>query len=172
MTTVRGEVSIIGDYANDASDTSVSFPIKVGGQAVDFDGTSPGVVAEGDRAHFKTDLQGAQLVNIGNPYGFFTAAASGGSTAGAAFVAGVAGMSIYITDVILSALTSCTITLREDTTTVTFLTVDFFGALAAAPNGGNISHSFRQPIKLATAKPLQFTATDKIKINVSGYYAP
>lgn len=172
MTLVRGEVSMIGDYANDAPDTTTAFPIKVGGQAVNFDGTDPGSVAEGDRAHFKTDPQGAQLVNIGSPYGFFTSTASGGSTAGAAFIAGIAGVSIYITDVILSCLTSCTLTLREDTTTVTFLSVDFFGALVAAQNGGNLAHSFRQPIKLAAAKPLQFTATDKIKINVCGYYAP
>lgn len=184
MATVRGEVSIVGgvnvtgtaaeagDIAHDGADTSTSFPVKVGGLAKDFDGTDPGAVVEGDRCQFHTDRQGAQFVNIGNPYGWFTSTASGGSTAGAGLVAAVAGQSIYVTDVILSALTACSVTLREDTTTVTFLSVDFFGALVAAPNGGNWSHSFRQPIKLAAAKPLQYTATDKVKVNVSGYYAP
>lgn len=171
MASVRGEVNVFGDYANDAADTTTSFPVKVGGFAVNFDATDPGNVAEGDRTHFKTDLQGAQFVNIGNPYFFFTSTASNGATT-ASLVANVASMSIYITDIILSALTAGSLTLREDTSTVSFLSMDFFGALAAAPNGGNFGHSFRQPIKLATNKPLQYTATEKIKINVSGYYAP
>lgn len=178
MTVVRGEVSIVGsaaesgDIAHDGADTSTSFPVKVGGLAKDFDGTDPGSVAEGDRCQFHTDRQGAQFINIGNPYSFFTAAASGGATTAAALVANVASMSIYVTDVILSALTGCSLTLREDTSTVAFLSVDFYAVLTAGQSGGNFAHSFRNPIKLAVNKPLQYTSTEKVKINVSGYYAP
>ena len=81
-------------------------------------------------------------------------------------------MSIYVTDVILSALTGASLTLREDTSTVAFLSVDFYPVLTAGQSGGNFGHSFRNPIKLAANKPLQYTATEKVKINVSGYYAP
>lgn len=166
----RQRVLALGDIAHDGADTSTSNPIKIGGLAKDFDGTDPGSVAEGDRCEFHTDRQGAPFVNIGNPYFFFTAAASGGATTGAALVANIASMSIYVTDVILSALTTATLTLREDTSTVAFLSVDmgFTGVLG----GANFGHSFRNPIKLAVNKPLQYTATDKVKVNVSGYYAP
>lgn len=166
----RQRTLALGDIAHDGADTSTSNPIKIGGLAKDFDGTDPGAVAEGDRCQFHTDRQGAQLVNIGNPYGWFTAAASGGATTGAALVANVASMSIYVTDIILSALTVTTLTLREDTSTVAFISIDmgFSGILG----GANFAHSFRQPIKLAVNKPLQYTATEKVKINISGYYAP
>lgn len=172
MTLVRGEVNVFGDIAHDGADTTTSYPVKIGGVAKEFDGTDPGSVAENDRTDFRTSRQGAQFVEIGNPYGFFTATASGGSTAGAALVAGVASMSIHVTDIILSGLTGCSFTLREDTTTVTFLSLDFYPVLTAGQSGGNFAHSFRQPIRLAAAKPLQYTATDKIKVNVCGYYAP
>lgn len=184
MTVVRGEVSIIGgvsitgsaseigDIAHDGADTTTSFPVKVGGFAKDFDGTDPGAVAEGDRCQFHTDRHGAPFVNIGNPYFFFTAAAAAGATTGAALVANIASVSIYVTDVIFSALTGTTITLREDTSTVAFLSMDFYPVLTAGQSGGNWGHSFRNPIKLAANKPLQYTSTDKVKINVSGYYAP
>ena len=111
---------------------------------------------------------------VPNASSFFTATASGGSTAGAGLVAGNADstLSIYVTDVIMSALTTCSVTLREDTTTVTFLSIDFYGVLTAGQSGGNFNHAFKEPIKLAAGKPLQYTATEKVKVAVCGYYAP
>lgn len=169
-TTTRPEV--MGDIAHDSPNTTTSNPVKIGGVAKNYDGTDPGTVAENDAVDARFDRQGAGFVNIGNPYSFFTSTASGGSTAGAGLVAGVAGMSIYVTDIILSCLTGCSFTLREDTTTVTFLSVDFYGVLTAGQSGGHLNHSFRNPIKLAATKPLQYTASEKITVNVSGYYAP
>lgn len=106
---------------------------------------------------------------VNNGTSFFTGTASGGSTAGAALIAGIVGSSIYITDVIFSALTVCSITLREDTTTVNYLSVDlgFTGLLG----GETFNHSFQQPIKITAGKPVQYTATDKVKVNVCGFYA-
>jgi hypothetical protein len=169
-TSTRPEVS--GDIAHDSPNTTTSFPVKIGGIAKNYDGTDPGVVAEDDAVDARFDRQGAQFVNIGNPYSFFTSTASGGSTAGAGLVAGVAGMSIYITDILLSALTAGTFVLREDTTTVTYLSMDFYGVLTAGQSGGHVNHSFRSPIKISAGKPLQYTASDKILVNIGGYYAP
>lgn len=168
----RQRILALGDIAHDGADTSTSNPIKIGGVAVAQDGTDPGSVAEGDRTYIRTDQQAILFANIGHPYMFFTAAASGGATTGAALVGNLASLSIYVTDVILSALTACTLTLREDTSTVAFLSMDFYGIMVSGQSGGNFAHSFRNPIKLTANKPLQYTATEKIKINVSGYYAP
>lgn len=111
-------------------------------------------------------VRGEVSLNHINP--FFTSTASGGSTTGASLVAGVTGSKIFVTDVIFSALTTCSITLREDTSTAAYLSVDM--GFTAILGGASFSHSFIQPIILTVDKPLQYTATDKVKVSVSGYY--
>lgn len=155
--------------AHDASDTTGWYPVKVGGVAVNFDGTDPGAVAEADRSHFKTDLQGAQLVNISNPYYFQTTLtwSAGATTGGAIIGAPGASVSLYITDIQLSSLTLCNYKFIETGTTTVYFQGDF------GSTGGMHFMSFKQPIKVRANLGLSGTTSDKLAgINIQGYIAP
>lgn len=163
--------SVVSGYgiAHDSPDTTGYYPIKVGGVAFDFDGTDQGAVSEGDRTHFKTNVQGAQFVDIGNPRFFQTTLSwSAGATTGGAILAtpGV-GLSLYVTDIQLTSLTLCNYKLIEAATTTVYFQGDF------GSTGGMHFMSFRQPIKVRANLGLNGTTSDKLaSINIQGYIAP
>ena len=82
-----------GDVANSGNDSGN--PVKVGGRAVNMDGTAPGTaVTEADRADFITDLYGRQCVETVHPcFGSATANYAAAQTATEVVATPVAGLS-------------------------------------------------------------------------------
>lgn len=159
---------VVGDAADDAA--AAGNPVSVGGYAIQTDGTDPGVVsAEGDVARLRTDMQRNLLVNITHPRLFNVSAdyASAQTNASVQAAPG-AGLSLYITDLIISnGATAGNITLLDGSGG----TVKF--EIYPAINGG-VAHSFRNPIRLTANTALCITSTTVTthSICVSGYIAP
>lgn len=153
---------------HDGVDTTSASPIKVGGQAINFDGSDPGSVAEGDRSHCKLNPQGGLFVDISNPFAWHTSMSFAAGTTGAGVVAAPgASLSLHLTDLVVSAqTTTANFIIREDTTTAIHLQFDLMVA--------GVQHfTFRNPLRFAANKPLQLTVTTtNTTFNVSGYTAP
>lgn len=171
--TVDGAVTAsncAGDIASDSADSGN--PVKVGGKAVNMDGTVPGTaVAEADRANFITDLYGRQLVDTTHP-NFWSAihAFTEATTAHEIVAAPGAGLSLYLTDVILSnGAVAGNMKIIEDTAAA----ADKIGVLYFAINGGAVIN-FKTPIKFTANKNLGLTSVTCTThtITVSGYTAP
>jgi len=165
----NNDVVASGDVAHDSADSGN--PIKVGGKAVNMDGTAPGTaVAENDRANFICDTYGRQCVETVHP-NFGSAAANYGSaqTNTEVIAAPGAGLSLYITDIILSTDTAGSIKLVEDTASA----VDKVEVMYFAANGGCVM-PLRTPIKLTANKNFGITSTisGNHSITVSYYIAP
>jgi hypothetical protein len=162
-------VDAAGDLAHDAVDSGN--PLKVGGKAVNMDGTEPGTaVAENDRANMLTDTYGRQLVETVHPrFGRYTANYAAAQTNQELVAAPAAGYSIYITDVILSTDTAMNIKLVEDTGSAT----DILECMYFAANGGMVSN-FKTPLKLTANKNLGITSSDagNHSVVISYYVAP
>lgn len=157
------------EIADDAADSGN--PAKVGGRARAFDGTDPGSVAENDRADLITDLNRRVYVNPVHP--MFWSAVENNSTAqtnNAIKAAPGAGLSLYITDIIISTDAAMNAKLVEDTggTPVTKAGPFYFAA-----NGGAGLH-FVTPIKCTADKDLGYTtsAAGNCTIEVHGFTAP
>jgi len=170
--TVDGTVTAsntAGDIAHDSGDSGN--PVKVGGKAVNMDGTTPGTaVAEADRANFITDLYGRQCVETVHPcFGKATANYGSAQTNTEVVATPGASLSLYITDVILSTDTAGNIKLVEDTASA----VDILELMYFAANGGMVSN-FRTPIKLTANKNLGITSSmaGNHSITVCYYIAP
>lgn len=160
-----------GNVAHDTADSGS--PVKVGGKAVNTDGTVPGTaVAENDRANFITDLYGRQCVNTVHPnFWSATATYAGAQTATEIKAAPGAGLSLYITDVIVSnGATAGNIKFLEDTGTPG---ADKIEIMYFAANGGAVIH-FRTPIKLTANKNFGITSITCTthSVTVNGYIAP
>jgi hypothetical protein len=159
-----------GDVASDSADSGN--PVKVGGKAVNMDGTAPGTaVAEADRANFITDLYGRQCVETVHP-NFWSVAANYGSaqTAVEVVAAPGAGLSLYITDVVCSnGAVAGNMKFGEDTAAL----VDKIEVMYFAINGGAALH-FRTPIKLTANKNFGLTSVTCTthSVTVNGYTAP
>lgn len=153
---------------HDGVDTTSASPIKIGGQAISFDGTDPLSVAEGDRSHCKLNLQGGLFVDISNPFAWHTSMSFAAATTAAAVVAAPgAGLSLHLTDFVVSAQTTgANFIVREDTTTVIHVQFDMGAA-------DHFNHSYRTPLRFTANKPLQLTVTTtNTTFSVSGYTAP
>lgn len=165
VTTIPG---IEGDVAHDAADSGS--PVKIGGKAYNQDGTVPGTaVAEGDRANFITDVYGRQFVETSHP-NLWSASAdyAAAQTNATVKAAPGAGLSLYITDIIISnGATAGNITLLDGSGG----TVKF--ELYAAITGG-VAHSLRTPIKLTANTLLAITSTTVTthSVTISGFTAP
>ena len=153
---------------HDGVDTTSASPVKIGGQAINFDGTDPLSVAEGDRTHAKFNPQGGLFCDISNPFAWHTSLAyAAGTTGGAVVAAPGASLSLHVTDIVVSAQTTgANFIIREDTTTAIHLQFDLMVA--------GVQHfTFRNPLRFAANKPLQLTVTTtNTTFNVSGYTAP
>ncbi len=160
-----------GDVAHNSPDSGN--PVKVGGKAVDMDGSAPpGVVAQADRADFLTDLYGRQLVDTSHPnFWRVTAHYTSAQTDTQIKAAPAAGLSLYITDILISnGPVAGNVLLEEDTASAKTAIIQklYFGI-----NGGT-GKPFQTPLKLTAAKNLGVTSvscTDH-SVTVSGYIAP
>lgn len=159
---------VVGDAADDAA--TAGNPVLVGGVAVETDGTDPTTVsAEGDAAYLRTDRARRLLVSEHHPRSFFTSADySGAQTNTSVQAAPGAGLSLYITDIVISnGATAGNITLLDGSGG----TVKF--EVYPAINGG-VSISLRQPIRLTANTALCITSTTVTthSVNIGGYTAP
>ena len=170
--TVDGTVTAAntaGDIADDAPDSGN--PVKVGGVAVETDGTDPtSVSAEGDRAEVRTDLNRRLLVNDMHPNSWsnnnnYAAAQTDTeiqATPGA-------NLSLYITDIAISVEGACNVTLVRNTAAAVII----YGPFYFAANGGLIKH-FKTPIRLPANENLGVTSSAAVNhtISAQGYIAP
>ena len=160
-----------GDIAHDSADSGN--PLKVGGKAYNLDGTAPGTaVAEADRTHFITDVYGRQFVETTHPN--LWSAVDNQSTAQtntALKAAPGVGLSLYITDVIVSnGATAGNIKFVEDTAGAS---ADKIEIMYFAANGGAVIN-FKTPIKITANKDFGYTsvAVTTHSITISGFIAP
>lgn len=165
----NNDVVCAGNVANDSVDSGN--PMKVGGRAVNMDGSAPGTaVAEADRADFITDVYGRQCVETVHPnFGSAAANYAAAQTDTEVVATPGAGLSLYITDIILSTDTAGSIKLVEDTASA----VDVVELMYFAANGGAML-PLRTPIKLTANKNLGITSTisGNHSITVTYYIAP
>jgi len=160
---------VVGEVASDSPDSGN--PVKIGGVAYNQDGTPPGTaVVEADRANFITDLYGRQYINDVHPNLWKAAADYSAVQTGAQLVAAPgAGLSLYLTDVIISnGATAGAIKIVEDGTVT-----DIIENLRLGANGGAVIN-FRTPMRLTAAKNLAVTSTttDTFSVSVTGFTAP
>lgn len=136
-------------------------------EAIATDGTAAGTdVAEADATRVKAGLDGVLLVNQTHPYHWSASADYAAAQTNATVKAAAGeGLSLYITDVIVSnGATAGNITLLDGSGGTVLL------ELYPAINGG-LTHSFRTPIKLTANTLLAITSTTVTthSITVSGY---
>ena len=165
-----GNVDVPGStVAHDAVDSGN--PHKIGFKAVAFDGTAPpnAAVAESDRVNAIGDLYGRLYVEITHPnYWSVSADYSAAQTNTVIKAAPGAGLSLYITDIVISnEATAGTITLLDGANG----SVKF--KIYSAINGG-CSTNLRTPIKLTANTALCITSTSVTthSVNISGFIAP
>jgi len=171
--TVDGTVTAsntAGDIAHDATDSGN--PIKIGGKAYNLDGTAPGTaVAENDRVHFIGDVYGRQFVETVHPcFWKATDNQSSAQTDTALVSAPGSGLSLYVTDIIISnGATAGNVKLVEDTASA----ADIVEVMYFAVNGGAVIN-LKTPLKLTANKDLGYTSVDCTthSITVSGFTAP
>lgn len=163
--------SVSGDVSHDSVDAGE--PVKIGFKAYNQDGTVPGTaVAEGDRVNGIADVYGRQYVSTDHPY-FFRASENNSTaqTNNELVAAPGAGLSLYITDIVVSnGATAGSIRLVEDTAGTPVIIMN---ELYMAVNGGAVMQ-FKTPLKLTANKNLGYTSTSVTThtITVSGYIAP
>lgn len=161
-------------FADDAAYTlSTSKGNVAAGVAVQTDGTDPTAVsAEGDAAALRTDMNRILLVNTTPPR--LTSATENNATAqtnNPILSAPGAGLSLYITDIVISnGATAGSIKFVEDTggTPVTKVQETYM-----AINGGAVMN-FTTPIRITANKDFGYTSTTVTthSITVNGYIAP
>lgn len=110
-----------GDVAHDSADSGN--PVKIGGKAYSPDGTTPGTaVAENDRSHAKTDLDGLLYVQTMNPqnWSYHDDDTSAVTTDGTVHSDPGDGFAVFITDIVFSigVATASSIFLEEGSSTI------------------------------------------------------
>ncbi len=165
------QATAVGTIADDA--TTPGAPVMIGGSAKETDGTDPGSVsAEDDVVRLITDRNRRLLVDIAHPnswkaYHDETAA----QTDHALVATPGAGLSLYITDIIVSnGATAGTVKFEEDTATAK---TQMHGTLYFAINGGCVIN-FKTPLRITANKDFGFTSATVTthSITVLGYTAP
>jgi hypothetical protein len=161
-------LEVVGDAADDAA--AAGNPVLNAGYSIQTDGTDPGVVsAESDVATLRTDMQRNLLVNITHPRLFRASADYASAQTNATVQAAPgAGLSLYVTDVIISnGATAGNITLLDGSGGTVLLEI------YPAVNGG-VAHSFRNPLRLTANTLLAITSTTVTthSVTVTGYIAP
>jgi len=148
-------------------------PVKIGGVAVDTDGSDPtSVSAEGDRAELVTDRNRRLLVNTGHPNAWYTnnnyAAAQ---TNQAQKAAPGANLSLYITSIIMSTDTAMNILIVDDTAGAP---ATILGPYYFAANGGMVAMPFEPAIRVTVNEDIGITssAAGNHTVTINGYTAP
>ena len=163
-------VRLAGELADDAAFTlGTTRVLPNGAVAVTMDGTDPTAVsAEGDASALRSDPNRILLVNQTHPRYFRASADYASAQTNTSVVAAPgAGLSLWITDVIISnGATAGNITLLDGSGGSVVL------ELYPAVNGG-LTHSFRNPIKLTANTALCITSTTVTThtVTVTGYIA-
>ena len=162
--------SVSGDVAHDSADAGE--PVKIGFKAYSPDGTTPGTaVAELDRTHGKSDLDGIQYVQTMNPQNFSyhdddTAAVT---TDGTVKADPGDGFAVFITDIVFSigAATASSIFIEEGTTKI--LGPYYLEAIA----GRGLSIHFNTPKRCTASTAVLVTNTGSISfsIDILGFVA-
>lgn len=161
-------------FADDAAFTlSTSKGHVMAGVAVQTDGTDPSAVsAEGDASAIRTDMNRILLVNTTPPR--LTSATENNATAqtnNPILSAPGAGLSLYITDIIVSnGATAGSIKFVEDTAGTPVIKVQ---ETYMAINGGAVI-PLKTPIRITANKDFGYTSTTVTthSVTVSGYIAP
>lgn len=161
-------------FADDAAFTlSTSKGHVMAGVAVQTDGTDPSAVsAEGDASAVRTDMNRILLVNTTPPR--LTSATENNATAqtnNPILSAPGAGLSLYITDIIVSnGATAGSIRFVEDTAGTPVIKVQ---ETYMAINGGAVI-PLKTPIRITANKDFGYTSTTVTthSVTVSGYIAP
>lgn len=161
----------VGTIADDA--TTPGAPVMIGGQAVETDGTDPtSVSAEDDVARVRTDRNRRILVNTFHPN--LWRASENHATAqtnNELRAAPGAGLSLYITDIIISnGATAGDIKIVEDTGGTP---VDLLENLYVAINGGAVIN-LATPIRVTANKNVGFTSATVTthSVTLAGFTAP
>ena len=158
-----------GDVAHDAADSGN--PVKTGSKAVLFNSSAPpnAAAAENDRVNHIADEYGRQYVEITHPnYWDVSADYAGAQTNTTIKAAAGAGLSLYLTDIIISnGAVAGNITLLDGSGGTVLL--ELYPAIT-----GGMTHSFRSPIKLTANTLLAITSTTVTthSVTVSGFIAP
>lgn len=150
-----GNLKNVGNVAHDTADRGN--PLKVGAKAVNFDGTAPGTdVAENDRTDMKATPDGRLLVETVHPnYWTLADQETSAQTDKELKAAPGAGLSLYITDIIISnGATAGTVIIEGDGASAKTKLV---GPLYLASNGGAVIN-FKTPIKVAANKNIALTS--------------
>jgi len=165
----NNDVVSAGDIAHDAADSGN--PIKTGSKAVLFNSSAPpnAAAAEGDRVNHIADEYGRQYVETTHPnYWDASVDYAVAQTNTTVKAAPGAGLSLYITDIIISnGATAGNITLLDGSGGTVLLEI------YPAINGG-LTHSFKSPIKLTANTLLAITSTTVTthSATVAGFIAP
>lgn len=170
--TVDGTVTasgVTGSVADDAADSGN--PVKIGARARAFDGTDPGSVSEDDRVDLISDLNRRLYVNPVHPMRWTVSENSASAeTNNELKAAPGAGLSLYITDIVISTDAAISAQLVEDTggTPATVAGPYYFAA-----NGGAGLH-FVTPIQITANKNLGYTTVgaSHCTVEVHGFTAP
>lgn len=168
--TASDGASVSGDTPHDTADAGE--PVKVGGKAYSPDGTTPGTaVAENDRSHFKTDLDGIQYVQAMNPqnFSYHYDSTSAVVTDGTVKADPGDGFAVFITDIVFSigAATASSIFLEEGTTKI--LGPYYLEAIA----GRGASIHFNTPKRCTASTAILVTTTGSISqaVDITGFVA-
>jgi hypothetical protein len=165
------QATAVGTVADDA--TTPGNPVMIGGKAVETDGTDPSSVsAEDDVAIARTDRNRRLLVNTYHP-NLWTANdnQSTAQTNTSLKTAPGAGLSLYITDVIVSnGATAGDVRIVEDPAGTPVIKVP---KIYVAINGGAVLN-FSTPIRITANKAVGYTSTTVTthSVQINGYTAP
>lgn len=161
---------VVGDAAHDAA--VAGNPVLVGGAAQDTDDTAPPnrVSAEGDATRFATDRDGAQFVRPHGPQVWsYHSNGSSALTDATVHAAPGAGLSLYVTDIIVSsgAATAMNVFFKEGASTV--LGPWYLEAVA----GRGLEVHFVTPKKITPNTALTVTTSAAIAhaVDVTGFTA-
>ncbi len=165
----NNDVIAAGDIAHDVADSGN--PIKTGSKAVLFNASAPpnAAAAEDDRVNHIADEFGRQYIEITHPnYWDASVDYATAQTNATVKAAAGAGLSLYITDVIISnGATAGNITLLDGSGGTVLL--EAYPAIR-----GGLTHQFRSPIKLTANTLLAITSTTVTthSLTVCGFIAP
>lgn len=171
VTVSSGTVAAAGTVADDA--TTPGNPVMIGGKAVQTDGTDPtSVSAEDDVAIARTDMNRRLLVNTFHPNLWSaTDNQSSAQTNKSLKTAPASGLSLYITDIIVSnGATAGSLRFVSDTAGTPVIQIN---ELYLGVNTG-VCKNFATPIRIPTATNFGYTSTTVTThtVFVSGFIAP
>lgn len=159
---------VAGDVAHDA--VVAGNPVRISGTAEIVDDTAPTVQvsAEGDATTLTVDRDGALFTHPHPPRAWHTSNEyTTAQTDTSVKAAPGAGLSLYITDIVITLNAAVTVTIEEGTTVLKFR---YYGS----GQGDGVSSHFIVPIKITanTAITVTTSAAVTVFLSLNGYTAP